>query len=117
MVEEIAEIGRLRAPNEALGVLLPTPYRDKWVWEMPNRSLTPQDQSLFVMEDMKVELSEWLNSATRDQVNGVIVWHTHPAGHVGPSASDMRQIVPGLTFLVVALTEDGPVPTLYTSLE
>lgn len=33
----------------------------------------------------------------------VVVWHTHPSGHVGPSAGDLRHKEPDLEYLVVAL--------------
>lgn len=104
-LNEIARIGRLRLPNEACGLLLTTPHRGRWVVELPNRSLTPQDSFQFYGSDAKLELEGY--------DGGVIVWHTHPGGGVGPSRDDMKTRHPEFWYLVVALTAEGPVPTFF----
>lgn len=44
---------------------------------------------------------------------GFLVWHTHPSGLIGPSPTDMEWKVEGMEYLVVTVTEDGPVPARF----
>lgn len=104
-LDEIARIGYLRAPAEACGLLLTSPHRGRSVVELPNRSLNAHDSFQFFGSDAKVELA--------DYDDGVIIWHTHPRGLVGPSRDDMKTRHEEFWYLVVALTEDGPVPTFF----
>lgn len=101
----IERIGLLRAPNEACGLLLMSPHRGRTIIELPNRSLTPQDSYQFHGTDAKLELEGY--------DDGVIVWHTHPGGGIGPSRNDMRTRHPEFWYLVVALTDKGPLPTFF----
>lgn len=116
---EINRIGQLRAPAEACGLLLPTPdgYTDEGrprrVVEMPNRSKTPHNTYMFTTDDVKISLERWLKLTDPELHNDVIVWHTHPGGNIGPSAEDMRQKQTSLTYVVVALTPNGPVPAMF----
>lgn len=102
---EIARIGHLRAPNEACGLLLVTPHRGRSVIELPNRSLKPLDSYLFHGSDARIELEGY--------EDGFVIWHTHPGGGIGPSREDMRSRHANFWYLVVALTDNGPIPTFF----
>lgn len=117
MVQEIARIGRLRAPSEACGILLPYPVRGRYIWEMPNRSDTPHDSFIMNGEDivMTLEQTFYPNPVPDDIVEQLIAWHTHPQGNVGPSAFDLQSKPPKLKCLVVSLGQNGEpnLPTRY----
>lgn len=104
-LDEIARIGNLRLPNEACGLLLLSPHRGQWVVELPNRSKAPRDSFQFYGSDASLELEGY--------DDGVIIWHTHPGGGIGPSRDDMKTRHPEYWYLVVALTESGPVATFF----
>lgn len=63
--------------------------------------------------DMRFALSGWFEEADTALWPEVIFWHTHPGGGIGPSRVDMQNKPPSGYNLVIALTEDGPVPTFY----
>lgn len=110
MVEEITRLGRLRAPNEACGLLFPAPIKGRWVWELPNRSLTPHDSFEMHGEDMMILLETALDGdheLIRKMVPGLTAWHTHPGGNVGPSLFDLRNKPANLKSLVVSLSPSG----------
>lgn len=116
---EIERIGRLRSPNEAVGALLPKshPFRGRTVVELPNRSETPKDGTTLLLDDLRLELEEWILETPEEQVGELIIWHTHPGGLLGPSEEDMEQAVPGVPFLVVTLYPHKAVPTWYARRE
>lgn len=106
VVPRIVEIGLIRAPNEACGMIIPDLDRpvDAWVHELINRSPSPTDSYQFDIEAMKPLLSDprvW---------DDVLIWHTHPSGRVGPSPGDMDARHPALhgRYLVVALPRGEP---------
>jgi proteasome lid subunit RPN8/RPN11 len=110
----IGRIGRARSPREACGLLLPHPDAlDRVVIELPNRSLTPDFEYEFKAEDAAIELE----AGHRDGwhlIDEVAIWHTHPAGLIGPSDQDVARKIPGVHYLVVALDEDGSnIPTWF----
>lgn len=109
VLEAIAEIGKLRLPNEACGVLTPTPYRGSRVFEIPNRSNTPRDSFAMKSDDIVLTLDGWLKEnhqvARWDQIT---IWHTHPGGGVGPSRTDLHSRIEHCGNLVVSLYEDSP---------
>lgn len=111
-LEEIARIGRERAPAEACGVLLPTPYHSSRVWEMPNRAKKFLESFELHTDDIMVGLGEWVQH-NRDYWDDLVIWHTHPGGAVGPSSIDLENRLDTVANLVVALTEEGPKPTWF----
>ena len=106
VVEEIAHIGYERKPNEACGILLPVAHRGKSVFELPNRSKRPADSFELWGADIMLQL-EALGDYDED-IDTLTIWHTHPGGGVGPSATDMATKPEVFTHLVVALPEEGP---------
>lgn len=128
-VEVISTIGLIRAPREACGLLLPTPMPtplptatnlvESRVVELPNLTDELDTQSCTMSgSDMVGAIQGWYdyhNLKLAEQKIEVIIWHTHPRGNVGPSRADLatRNDHPDLRCLVVALTSEGPVPTIY----
>jgi len=111
-LELIEAIGHRRAPLEACGILIPTPHKGSKVIELPNRANKPNSFMVWG-NDIREALGEWLTLASDEEFGKVTLWHTHPAGGVGPSRIDMRSRAKGLHHLVVTLTKDGPVPVFY----
>lgn len=108
MVEEIARIGKERAPCEACGLLLPIAWRGKRVWELPNRSKTPHDSFTLTGTDIMLELEDFIAQVDDQQIWGeIVIWHTHPKGNLGPSVYDMRNRSTRTQNLVVTLLEDA----------
>ena len=109
IVHKIAEIGSLRAPIEAVGLII-----NDSVLELPNRSLRGQDSFQVNIDDIGVMLTNSnISPSIWQDPSMITLWHTHPAGGVGPSRQDMRQRISEIKHLVVALTQSGPVPTWY----
>lgn len=92
-------------------MLLAAPYNNSTVLELPNRSLEPHTYRMN-MSDMRIELEDWILDQP-PEYRGMIIWHTHPDGGIGPSREDMQAKPPKATFLVVALTPEGPIPALF----
>lgn len=100
VVEEIAKVGRERAPVEACGILLPTPFKGKRVWEMPNRSMEGNNTFELHGADIVITLDEWDGDFKQ-----VAIWHTHPDGGVGPSRADLQTRLSQVGNLVVTLLD------------
>lgn len=81
--------------------------------ELPNRSLGGTDSYAISTADIRLELHEWAQDKDPAELNKMAVWHTHPAGNIGPSKRDMHYRDPEVSYLVVALTEKGPIPTWF----
>lgn len=112
ILNEIELIGRDRAPSEACGLILPPPGerrnrpgRHPQVIELPNRSLTPRDSYEILGTDTAIELDRWLDDpdVTQEDVDSMVVWHTHPSGGIGPSKTDIRQRPDAVAMIVVSL--------------
>lgn len=109
LVDEIAEIGRRRMPNEACGVILPYKVKGRQVIELPNRSRTPHDEVQMRGEDLVLELEALFGEDTplpENLASDTTFWHTHPGGNVGPSVHDMRHKPEVGKHLVVSLGEE-----------
>jgi len=99
VVPRIIEIGMLRLPNEACGVIIPDldVPADQWVHELKNRSTDPTNS-------FKIDPSTVTQLLVNpDHWEDVLIWHTHPSGHVGPSKQDLQHRHPKLKYLVVSL--------------
>lgn len=109
MVMEIARIGDLRSPSEACGLLLPTPVNGVQIIELPNRSMTPQDDFEMRGTDMLMALEQVFQGDFPEQlIDSLTAWHTHPGGNLGPSRFDMKNRPARLKSLVVTLYPDRP---------
>lgn len=98
-IEKILQLGIEAAPEEVCGVMVPQDERCSF-WEVHQLRNRADDRTAGYEID----------PATIGQLCGnpsvwgdVIVWHTHPSGHVGPSEGDLRYAVPGVRYLVVAI--------------
>lgn len=108
VVETIAHIGMERLPNEACGILLPTPINGRQVIELPNRSLTPHDSFEMKGEDMLLALEMiFQGDFPAHLIPAITAWHTHPNGNLGPSRFDLHNKPANIKSLVVTLTKDG----------
>lgn len=108
LVDEMERIGRERMPCEAAGILLPFPWRNQQVIELPNRSKTPQDHFEMHGDDIALALERFLDDYPDPSVwKQVVIWHTHPGGNIGPSKYDMESKIDDLRYLVVTLLKDG----------
>lgn len=99
IVPKIVELGMARLPHEACGVVVPDLDQpaEFWVHELVNRSSDPLNSYRIDPETVAkllVDPEVW---------EDVLIWHTHPSGHIGPSIDDMRQRDQRLKYLVVAL--------------
>lgn len=113
VIAEIARIGERRLPNEACGVIIPTPYKGRQVFEMPNRSKTPHDSFTMHSADIILELQDWAADNDEAVWEKMTIWHTHPGGNLDPSQSDIENRIEYCGNLVVALLEDGPRATWF----
>lgn len=114
VVDAIGDIGELRRPAEACGVLLPFPWKGRQVFEMPNRSKKQNDSFALLSDDVTMTLQDWIADHPDSAVwENITIWHTHPSGGVGPSKEDMDNRIEVCGNLVVALTEDGPKATWF----
>jgi proteasome lid subunit RPN8/RPN11 len=111
MVEGIAAIGRERAPTEACGLLLPMAVNGVQIIELPNRSKKPRDSFEMSGQDMILALEQvFRGDFPEELVPGLTAWHTHPAGHVGPSRFDLKNKPARINSLVVTLFDNGKPP-------
>lgn len=113
LVEEIAKIGRLRAPAEACGLLLPIPISGKQIIEIPNRAKQSHDTFEMLGSDMMMELEKLMSWESIEKLleeKAITAWHTHPSGNLGPSPTDLKYKPPKMQSLVVTLFEDGRAP-------
>lgn len=108
MLDQFKRILEDRLPAEACGVLLPTPYRRKRIWEMPNRSKTSHDAFTMYSSDVQIELREWIDD-NPGLLTEVAFWHTHPSGDPTPSKPDLSNRVSQACNLVLALDEQGEI--------
>ena len=97
----IAEIGHLRKPNEACGVLLDDPHKGQRVFELPNRALTVDDEFAMRGEDVVMVLEGYAGGP-----ESMTIWHTHPGGQLGPSRADLGERPGDFGYLVVTLFID-----------
>lgn len=114
LVDEMARIGNERKPCEAAGLLLPFIHNGRQVIELPNRSMTPHDHFEMHFDDIQMELKSFVDDHPDPSVwNQIVLWHTHPAGNLGPSKYDLESKTDNLRHLVITLREEGALATWY----
>ena len=96
MIDWILDQGHLEAPREACGVAVKLTENRRRVFRLPNTAADPCRHFSFHTK----ELHEVLQGFRQDQV---IIWHTHPGGTVGPSDTDLDEVIDGVSYLVVAI--------------
>jgi proteasome lid subunit RPN8/RPN11 len=95
------------APNEAVGIIA-----GGLVSTLRNASLSPRDSFAVDLGELKQLILA--TGIPLENVNEeVVLWHSHPAGGVGPSRFDMQNRTPLKHHLVVSLVDDTVVPTWY----
>jgi proteasome lid subunit RPN8/RPN11 len=103
IVPHLLAVGLEERPHEACGLIIPEVDQApiNWVKKMINRAENPFNSYRLdpatiqqLTEDLGRDNPAWDN---------VIVWHTHPSGHVGPSDLDIKERIDGLKYLVVAI--------------
>lgn len=109
VIARIALIGRDRMPIEAAGFI----FQGSHVIELANRSMMPTKNFEFEPEDVLIAVEMAHLELTDDDWHDAVLWHTHPAGNIGPSSTDIENKLGPIRHLVVALTDAGPIPTYY----
>lgn len=112
-------VGRLRrdllkhtlehAPNEVGGLIIDGAH----VVVIPNRAEDRTDRFEFLRSDMIKAAESFGLMVGPGLFERLALWHSHPAGGVGPSRVDMQQRLPLEHHLVVALVDGDIVPTWY----
>lgn len=111
LIWQIADIGRASYPNEACGLLLPTPIHGVQVIELPNRAEKPRHEFEMHGKDMILALEQTFRGDFPEElIPSLTAWHTHPRGNVGPSPEDMHNKPAHLKSLVVTLFDDEKPP-------
>ena len=106
MMSEFYRITQDRLPAEACGVMIPTPHRERYIWEMPNRSMKPQTGFKMQSSDVRYCIGEWIEN-NPDLLTEVTFWHSHPSGNAEPSDLDLQHKVENAKNLVVAITKEN----------
>lgn len=95
MERELLRLALLRAPQEAVGLI----RSNGKVVELVNYAPTPESHFEVKRSDVIEALDGEMDTLS------VTFWHSHPAGGVGPSRTDMRQKTPFASHLVVSLVD------------
>lgn len=105
LAEQIKTLGLAKRPNETGGIIIPLPDTPphQWVIELTNISTEPRDTCLFDLMELEEGHREEL-MLTKDP-SRVWLWHTHPAGNIGPSKMDLNARLPGVNYIVVSLPD------------
>lgn len=111
VLHSIAELIADAAPQEAVGLVWESPGVAPGVAPLRNTSADPEHSYAVNV----AELMETFENATgRDIITSMneegfilTLWHSHPSGQIGPSRGDMREKHDGLTYMVVAVADDG----------
>lgn len=105
IVDQVIRYGRAEEPHEACGIITP----DSVVMKLPNSSQSPTDSYVIATSDLVNALNEYIERSGRHPsdlpMDHFIVWHTHPAGNIGPSRGDMTSKIEGFQYLVVAMPD------------
>lgn len=105
IVDQVIRYGRAEEPNEACGIITP----DSVVMKLPNSSQSPTTSYVIATSDLVNALNEYIERSGAHPSNlpmdCFIVWHTHPAGNIGPSRGDMESKIEGFQYLVVAMPD------------
>lgn len=109
MIHTLSSLVRASSPNEAVGLIV----RDHIVLELTNASDQPESSFAVGVDDIIKAVDEANLSMTEADWEGIILWHSHPGGGIGPSRVDMRNRVPRWSHLVLTIDGDDIIPTWY----
>ena len=102
---DIVAAGNEAHPREACGLLLP----DGTVFYLTNESPNPQEYLVSGEQFSEAIYGEDGVESHGYTFEQVVVWHTHPSGHVGPSRADLQArrhpMLAPISHMVVALPE------------
>lgn len=105
-----------KLPEEAVGLLWEQPGVGVGVIALDNISEDPEHSYAISTAEMirafEVESGRDILSAISEGCS-LTLWHSHPSGQVGPSRGDMREKLEGLQYMVVSVTEQGLLATLF----
>jgi len=102
--------------REQCGLYLPTEHRGKKLITLENKSATPENSFLIIGDEIRMKLEGWYQTASSQELQSVILWHTHPGGLIGPSREDMALKIDGLYHLVITIVPGdryGSIITFY----
>lgn len=113
--DRIVDIIARAGDKEAVGLLWRGPGEPEIVVELYNMSHQPES-SYVVHVDSMVRAFADAYGGDKDELmaldwSHLTLWHSHPSGLVGPSRKDMQSKLPDLRYMVIAMTDDGPVVT------
>lgn len=103
-------------PKEAVGLLWEQPGTLAGCIPLRNASDDPEHSYAVATAEM-IEAFE--RASGRDILSAIsegcslTLWHSHPSGQVGPSRGDMREKLEGLQYMVVSVTTEGLLATLF----
>ena len=102
LIGEIGRIGRLRSPAEACGMLAEAPDDSPLrIIELPNRSMNPTEEYEVWGKDLGLAIEPYSG------YDVAALWHTHPKGTLGPSQTDLMNVIEAVPMLLVTLLADG----------
>lgn len=104
VLAELGRLARFAAPSEAVGLLT----LDDRVISLPNHSESPETSFELARSDL-------INALRMHELepDGLVLWHSHPGGGVGPSRTDMQNRLPFMAHLVVTIGSEEITTTWY----
>lgn len=101
--DRLRELILQEAPREAVGFLTV----DGRILQLTNHSSHPENH-------FEVHREEMLRLLAREEdIKGLVFWHSHPGGGIGPSRTDLYQKMPMLIHLVASIVDDDLVYSFY----
>jgi proteasome lid subunit RPN8/RPN11 len=98
-------------PREAVGLLWEAPAQPAGWVPLRNTSFEPESSYAVnvgeLMDEFQLATGRDIISSMNDEGFMLTLWHSHPSGQVGPSRGDLREKHDGLTYMVIAVDEDG----------
>jgi len=109
IVELIAQAGQ----KEAVGLLWRGPGEPEIVVALDNISDEPESSYAVRVDKMIDAFQAAYGEEDVYEIDWscLTLWHSHPSGAVGPSRGDMQTKLPELRYMVIAMTDAGPVVT------
>lgn len=108
-IAQACSYGKLRHPNEAVGFIIAGR-----TLELPNHAQDPSTGFKVSITDLINRIAKWPQEITDAEWEEAIIWHTHPAGGVGPSRIDMANKLEGLKkHLVISFHEERYILSWY----